>query len=282
MSTIICPNCGGKNEISTDVPGECAFCGSALSIEPPVQHNDPYKKNKQKSNKVAYFYNCPLYDVESRATAGLAQRATFAGREFSDELYSVLMKILTIECSSVTYYPYYLYKGTYSGHWTNKGITGSNINGSINYILPAYKSNESNEDDYSEVFLNINTAFLSTKQSNKFRYKKYKPYVNPNDSYVLNLQRFAQNKFLKRKAYCIENPNGSLSFNEDKQLQPYSVYGEFSYDDPVLVYLPRVEIVVRKDNTVIKTCHFKLNYSYRLDHLYFFYRNLGGWLRRGS
>lgn len=291
MSVIICPNCGGRNEIDNDNPTECSFCGSGLSID-LLNQIKPKNQSSLKRDKPSVFYYVPISSTHYYKNRSLniflnhTLPYDHALKSLSVDKKELLSKVeasISVEASFL-YLPYHLYTGRYEGYWTNQGHTESTINESFSFAAAAFdfgnvsreifnllniNKNELRHYNLKKIILNLDTDRLITGPDPDISFKKYNAVISQEELSNSGLMEKIQEYTLKLKAYYIENAGKQGSRNPLlSALTKYYVHGDFIYDKPALVYIPCIIISIRNNNNILHTFCYQNIIYYTSDRLH--------------
>lgn len=115
MATVICPNCGGENDVAKREGQECAYCGTLLHLPTP---KEPTKKRGNKNIKQLSEAKYIIPIASQYSTREDIKRALCAYLVMQDDVPTDIADHLEIKSIEWLYLPMWRYNGTISTEWS--------------------------------------------------------------------------------------------------------------------------------------------------------------------
>ncbi|WP_300646047.1 hypothetical protein [uncultured Duncaniella sp.] len=117
MATVICPNCGGENDVTKRGGQECAYCGTMLHLPTPTEP----KTRKKKTSASAKELSEAKYIVQIAAKYANKEeviKALEAHLVMEDNVPEDIFDHIEIKSVKWLYLPMWRYNGTISTEWS--------------------------------------------------------------------------------------------------------------------------------------------------------------------
>lgn len=115
MATVICPNCGGENNITNKNGQECAYCGTLLLL-PTSKQPKKTASNKDSKNLSEVKYIVPI--PSQYATKEGVENALKAYLAVQDDVPTDIFDELELKTVKWVYLPMWRYNGNISTEWS--------------------------------------------------------------------------------------------------------------------------------------------------------------------
>lgn len=115
MATVICPNCGGENDVTKREGQECAYCGTLLHLPTP---KEPTKKRGNNNIKQLSEAKYIIPIASQYSTREDIKRALCAYLVMQDDVPTDIADHLEIKSIEWLYLPMWRYNGTISTEWS--------------------------------------------------------------------------------------------------------------------------------------------------------------------
>lgn len=117
MATVICPNCGGENNITNKDGQECAYCGTLLHLPTSKQSKTKKTVSNKESKKLSEAkYIVPI--TPQYATKEGVENALKAYLAVQDDVPADIFDYLELKTVKWVYLPMWRYNGNISTEWS--------------------------------------------------------------------------------------------------------------------------------------------------------------------
>ena len=231
MATVICPNCGGENDVTARGSHDCMYCGTKLPLEPNLT-NSPVEKTKGPGGKVLES------SLTDKAAICRVRETIFSRNELSNGIKDVLLKKykyskgvsvrVANEISKAysgikfkaykLYLPIYIYRGKFQGAYTVYSGQNENVYGDYIFTAITLENAPVRFNAFRRMLLD---EYQMLKRVDGFNSKPVKPDISAEEVWGLG-------KVARRKVLCnaAERNNVSGKFTNSATL---SAYEEFTF-----------------------------------------------------